>query len=433
MPVRGSAYTRALAHRYVKRIEKVAEIDRVMDDRLQPARWPTRQRLGLALHATLVAALVPAFLALSPGANMSEPIALVALAVMAVVVDRHDVPLPNGIRFDALMAVALIAVAIGGPLPAYAIALVPMVFNALTGHERLLRAGNLANLAAYGWYTLAGGVLLQVVGVDPTSGAALGWLVVAGIVQMLVNWAVGPAIYGPLWLGHPLRAMVDMLVDVLPVGAVMIALGAIATALSGTIGLLALALLAAIAVLPQSFLTYAARARPAARLDAATATRRYAHALGVQLGLTRAERRHLAQVARAVLEHPPTGDPIDYACATMGDPSGPNNDAQLVREWWDGRGRPIGLRSQAIPLAARVVAVAETWSALTARDTPQLSHEHALSHLEAAAGTQLDPKVVEAAHAVIAQERVTAAEPAPEPRLHHLRLPAALRRALAAG
>jgi hypothetical protein len=40
--------------------------------------------------------------------------------------------------------------------------------------------------------------------------------------------------------------------------------------------------------------------------------------------------------------------------------------------------------------------------------------------------------VVAAATAVIGQEPVTAAEPAPEPRLHHLRVPARLRRALAA-
>ena len=404
-----------------------------MEDRLQPARRPLRQRLGIAIHATLVALLIPAYALLWPDWSLADPIALAALAVMAVVVDRHDVPMPSGIRFDALMAVALIAVAIGGPLPAFAIALVPMLFNAVTGYERLFRAGNLANFAAYGWYTLAGGLLLQATAADPTSAAALGWLVVAGVVQQLLNWAVGPALFGPLWLGLPFRTFVDLLLDTLPVGAVMIALGAIATALMGTIGLMALVLFAAIAVLPQSFLTYAARARPVARLDAPTATRRYAHALGVQLKLSRGERRHLARVARAAIERPPTGDPIDYARETMGDPSGPNHDAQLIHEWFDGRGRPIGLRSQAIPLAARVVAVAETWSSLTARDTPQLSHSDALMHLEAAAGARLDPTVVEAAHAVIAQERVTATEPAPEPRLHHLRLPAALRRALAAG
>ena len=109
----------------------------------------------MAIHAALVALLVPVHELTAPVANWREPLVLALLAAMAVVVDRHDVPLPAGIRFDALMAVALIAVAVGGPLPAFAVVLVPMVFNAATGHERLLRAGNLANLAAYGWYTLA--------------------------------------------------------------------------------------------------------------------------------------------------------------------------------------------------------------------------------------------------------------------------------------
>jgi len=38
---------------------------------------------------------------------------------------------------------------------------------------------------------------------------------------------------------------------------------------------------------------------------------------------------------------------------------------------------------------------------------------------------------VRAAHAVVAQERISPAVPAPEPRLHHLHVPEPLRRALA--
>jgi hypothetical protein len=36
-----------------------------------------------------------------------------------------------------------------------------------------------------------------------------------------------------------------------------------------------------------------------------------------------------------------------------------------------------------------------------------------------------------AARAVVSQERLSPAQPAPEPRLHHLRVPARLRRVLA--
>ena len=83
------------------------------------------------------------------------------------------------------------------------------------------------------------------------------------------------------------------------------------------------------------------------------------------------------------------------------------------------------------PVTSRIVAVADTWSALTAKGGPQLSHAEALLELENAAGTRFDPRVVEAARAVVAEERVSAEMPAPEPRLHALHLPAQLRRLVA--
>jgi hypothetical protein len=76
--------------------------------------------------------------------------------------------------------------------------------------------------------------------------------------------------------------------------------------------------------------------------------------------------------------------------------------------------------------------VARTWAALTAEGSPRLGHLDALGHLEGAAGVRLDPRVVMAARAVIGEERLSTAVPAPEPRLHHLRVPGPLRRALAA-
>jgi hypothetical protein len=124
--------------------------------------------------------------------------------------------------------------------------------------------------------------------------------------------------------------------------------------LTGPLGFFALALFALIACSPGSFLTFAARTRPVARLERETATGRYAHALAVQLGLSRAERRHLAAVAAAVAaaarRRPPTGEPLDYILATARDSRPANYLAQLLSEWWNGRGGPIGLRGEAIPL-----------------------------------------------------------------------------------
>jgi hypothetical protein len=405
-----------------------------MDDALpaqQIARVTTRQRVGLGVHGAIVAALVPGYLLLAPPSRWDDPVAIVALVVLGVIAIRTEVPLPAGISFEALSALALITTALAGPLPALLVTVAPILVNAATGRERLLRAGNLANLAAYGGYALIGALVLHAVTPDPTAFAAFGWILLVGLIQLLINWAFGPAIYLVLWLGHAPRTALHVLTDGLPTGAVMALLGAGTVVLTPVLGVLALALFAAIAILPQSFLTYAARTRPVARLSRETATRRYTHAIAVQLGLSRAERRHLAAVAAATRRQPPTGDPITYIRETLRSRSPVNIDAQLVTEWWNGHGGPIGLRQNAIPLAARVLATADTWSALTARGTPRLGHHEALTHLQDAAGARLDPTVVEAASAVIAQERVTAAEPAPEPRLHHLRVPGPLRRAMA--
>ena len=152
----------------------------------------------------------------------------------------------------------------------------------------------------------------------------------------------------------------------------------------------------------------------------------------MQLRLTREQRRHLIEVAKRLERRPATGEPLDFAVATSRNPGDTRVvAAELVNERWNGTGKPIGLRGTLIPLSARVLAVADAWSAVTAAGTEELSHEAALDRLSALSGTELDPRIVRAAVAVVAQERVTAEQPSPEPRLHRLPLPAPLRRALA--
>jgi len=64
----------------------------------------------------------------------------------------------------------------------------------------------------------------------------------------------------------------------------------------------------------------------------------------------------------------------------------------------DGRGYPRGLRGAEIPLEARILAVADTFDAMTAarRYRPALTHDQALVELRRAAGMQLDAEAVEA-------------------------------------
>ncbi|HKR99101.1 MAG TPA: hypothetical protein VJU79_06255, partial [Candidatus Dormibacteraeota bacterium] len=226
----------------------------------------TRARVGLGIHLALVAALVPAYLLFAPPTRWDDPVLIVALVALGVIAIWTEVRLPAGITFEALSALALIATALGGPLLALLVTFAPIAVNALMGRERLLREGNLANLAAYGWYALIGAVLLQAAATDPSATDAFGWLLVVGLVQLLINWAFGPAIYVTMWLGQPVRTVLHVLADGVPTGAVMVLLGAGTVILTPALGILALALFAVIAILPQTALTYAARTRPVARL-----------------------------------------------------------------------------------------------------------------------------------------------------------------------
>jgi diguanylate cyclase (GGDEF)-like protein len=81
--------------------------------------------------------------------------------------------------------------------------------------------------------------------------------------------------------------------------------------------------------------------------------------------------------------------------------SGWRSTASIVRathERWDGEGYPDGLADEDIPLAARIIAVCDAFSAMTSKRPYRLSltNEQALAELRNCAGTQFDPEVVRA-------------------------------------
>jgi diguanylate cyclase (GGDEF)-like protein len=79
-------------------------------------------------------------------------------------------------------------------------------------------------------------------------------------------------------------------------------------------------------------------------------------------------------------------------------------------ERWDGRGYPERLAGEQIPLAARILFVADAFEAMTSEQAwrPKLTPTEALAELERCAGTQFDPGVVSALAA-----ELEAAEPVP--------------------
>ena len=64
-------------------------------------------------------------------------------------------------------------------------------------------------------------------------------------------------------------------------------------------------------------------------------------------------------------------------------------------EKWNGKGYPEGLAGENIPFAARVIAIADTYDAMTSTRSYRkaLSHEIAIEEIEKCAGTQFDPNL----------------------------------------
>jgi two-component system, cell cycle response regulator len=94
--------------------------------------------------------------------------------------------------------------------------------------------------------------------------------------------------------------------------------------------------------------------------------------------------------------------------------------ATIVRathERWDGTGYVDGLAGEAIPLAARIIAVCDAYAAMTSERpySAAVSSDEALAELRRCAGTQLDPQVVSMFCEHVARQGSDRTRP-PEPR-----------------
>lgn len=98
---------------------------------------------------------------------------------------------------------------------------------------------------------------------------------------------------------------------------------------------------------------------------------------------------------RAIKQHPMMGAVI------VGAVNGLEDTLDAIRhhhERWDGKGYPFGLKGEEIPLMARLMAVADAYSALTT-DRPYrkgMAADRALCILETGSGVQWDPVCIQA-------------------------------------
>ena len=75
-------------------------------------------------------------------------------------------------------------------------------------------------------------------------------------------------------------------------------------------------------------------------------------------------------------------------------------------EWWNGKGYPLGLKGEEIPLECRILAIADAYDAMT-HDRPYrkaMTREEALAELKRCAGTQFDSDLVEKFVQIIEEE-----------------------------
>jgi putative nucleotidyltransferase with HDIG domain len=76
--------------------------------------------------------------------------------------------------------------------------------------------------------------------------------------------------------------------------------------------------------------------------------------------------------------------------------TGTSEIVNFHHESWDGNGYPDGLKGEEIPLGARIIAVADSFDAMTTDRSYRraLSIDEAVERLQSGAGTQFDPRVV---------------------------------------
>ncbi|HWK25848.1 MAG TPA: HD-GYP domain-containing protein [Solirubrobacter sp.] len=388
----------------------------------------------------LVAALTVA--ALSSTAGDWEPVSLLfVLLALALITDLFAVSY-GGQRISGSFLALVLAAALLGPAPATAIGITAV----LCDH---LRARNpppllLANLATFATFPLVGGLLIGAADIPQDSGTFPVLVFATFLVTNLLNFVMIGGHDAFVTRTPLLSGFRKIFVPVLPSEVLSAVLCALVAAFYVRTGVAAIALMLLvlltfqyllrelllsrdraerlaglqIGVLVSMLETLALRDRMTARHSAAVA--RYAHAMASELGWSKADQDlvHTAALLHDIGKFA-FPDSILLADVRLTDEQWelvkhhPEDGARIVRridgyapvaeiihahhERWDGAGYPYGLAGEAIPPGARLIAVADTYDVITARDSYRkpIPVEAAVMELRRVAGHQLDPNVVE--------------------------------------
>ena len=129
--------------------------------------------------------------------------------------------------------------------------------------------------------------------------------------------------------------------------------------------------------------------------------------IGRSLGLTANERIDLQR-------HPVIGE---QEAAKLGLPRGVQLIIRWHHEWWNGSGYPDAIEAEQIPVAARILRVADTFSALTSARPyrPAMAVDNAKKYLMEWAAIEFDPSVVKAFLSISLPEEIRPEPTAPKP------------------
>jgi HD-GYP domain-containing protein (c-di-GMP phosphodiesterase class II) len=130
--------------------------------------------------------------------------------------------------------------------------------------------------------------------------------------------------------------------------------------------------------------------------------------IGIEESILKKPGKLTPQEFEIMKKHPEMGHKI-LAPVTMLAPVAPM--VLYHQEWFNGKGYPEGLSGEEIPLGARIVAIIDAWTAMTSDRPwrPALSEDVAVREIRKGAGTQFDPKVVDAFVAAIEKQGIAAA------------------------
>ena len=356
----------------------------------------------------------------------------------------------RGLHLSGTFAAILLGCVLLGPLPAMVVALVPIGVNAIRERPSLLDL--LANVVTYTTFPLIGALVARAVDVSGQSDA---WMALSVLtIFMAVNLLNFCLIYGYRVVSKSWNWAEGLRLMYAPVIPAQLGIAALTVAVVyaerylGAAAIIVLApnllifqwlLRTAIAafergreleernrelaalqfgLISSMLRTLALRDNMTARHSAAVA--RYSRAMAAELGLSEAEQEliHTAALFHdigkfifpdsillskrklteeefgLVRRHPEVGAEVIAGI------EGYDAVAQIVlhhHERIDGRGYPHGLRDQEIPLGSKMIAVADTYDVITARDTYQDPRPvpEAFAELRRVAGTQLDADLVE--------------------------------------